>query len=112
MPPEESPPRGQPRLAGPAGNLLTRIVGFVAGVALLVAGFMFSLALFGALIIIGLGVWVWFWWKTRALRRHLREQMEAQGGGTMSGMRDDLPPGGRIIEGEVIRDPAAPPRRE
>ncbi len=110
MPPEESSPHGQPRLTGPANSLLGRIVGFVVGAALLVAGFMFSLALFGALIIIGLGVWAYVWWKTRALRRHLREQMEAQMAGQQAGPMDDLPPGGRVIEGEVIRDPDVPPK--
>ena len=55
---------------------------------LLVAAFTFSLVLFAVLVVVGLLVWTYLWWKTRALRKQMRER----------------PPGGRVIEGEVIRD--------
>jgi len=62
---------------------------------LLVIGFMFSviaLAVVAVLGMIGLG---YFWWKTRALRRAIREQMAAT--------RSEQ---GRVIEGEatVVRE--------
>ena len=50
----------------------------------------------------------WFWWKTRAMRRQIREQMSQQ----PPVQRDDNPFDGRIIEGEVIRDSEAPLRPE
>ncbi len=77
-----------------APGLLGRLVAFAVGAALLIAAFMvsvvvFAIALAGALVIGG-----YLWWKTRELRRQMRER----------------PPGGHVIEGEVIRDDA-PPRR-
>lgn len=90
---------GQP--AGP----LAKVVTFVLGAVLLVAGFMFSLV---ALAVVAVGAVVagsWFWWKTRAMRRELRAQMAAQMQERESGRR---PAEGYIIEGEVIREPEPP----
>ncbi|MBL8526195.1 MAG: hypothetical protein JNL68_00775 [Burkholderiales bacterium] len=77
-----------------APGLLGRLVAFAVGAALLIAAFMvsvvvFAIALAGALVIGG-----YLWWKTRELRRQMRER----------------PPGGHVIEGEVIRDDASPRR--
>ncbi len=55
---------------------------------MLVAAFTLSLLVFALLATIGLLVWGYVWWKTRELRRQMRER----------------PPGGRVIEGETIRD--------
>jgi Flp pilus assembly protein TadB len=85
------------RLAGPSPRtpgFLGRLAAFAVGAALLVAALMvsavvFAIALVGALVIGG-----YVWWKTRALRRQLRER----------------PPGGHVIEGEAIRDDDVPPR--
>ncbi len=77
-----------------APGLLGRLVAFAVGAALLIAAFMvsvvvFAIALAGALVIGG-----YLWWKTRELRRQMRER----------------PPGGHVIEGEVIRDDESPRR--
>jgi hypothetical protein len=61
---------------------------------------MFSLLVFAVLLVAGLVVGGWWWWKTRHLRRELRERM-AQ----MAQEVQDEQAGGRVIEGEVIRDP-------
>src|ERR1700757_5340821 len=74
MPLDDQPPRLDYRSGG--GNLLSTILTMVAGVALLVAGFVFSLVILSVVAVVALVVWAWFWWKTRALRRHLGEQME------------------------------------
>lgn len=76
-------PTGRSR-SGPLGKLLAAMVWAV----LLVVAFTFSVVLFAVLVAVGLLVWAYLWWKTRALRKQLRER----------------PPGGRVIEGEVIRD--------
>lgn len=60
----------------PAG-LLGKIFATLFAAVLLAVGFMFSvvlLAIAAVLAIVGLG---YFWWKTRAIRRVLREQMAA-----------------------------------
>lgn len=86
-------PRSDARRArafGPAGTFgpFGRVVAAVAWGLLLLAAFMFSLMLFAVLALVGLLVGGWLWWKTRELRRQLRER----------------PPGGHVIDGEVIRD--------
>ena len=70
---------------GPVAQVLTAIVGVLFLAVIAVAG---------------LVLWLWFWWKTRALRKQIREQMQAQ-----SVEPPDLEPmeKGEVIEGEVIR---------
>lgn len=82
---------GDARFAGSRTGqfkLFGRLVAAVLWALLLLAAFTFSLLLFAVLAIAGLLVGLWLWWKTRELRRQLRER----------------PPGGRVIDGEVIRD--------
>lgn len=67
-------------------GLLGRILGVLVGAALLVLGVMFSVVLLAVLAVAGLAAWGYFWWKTRKLRRALRER----------------PPGGQVIEGEAV----------
>jgi UPF0716 family protein affecting phage T7 exclusion len=83
---------------------LARIVTFLVGTVLLVVGLMFSLV---ALAVVAVGVVVigtWFWWKTRAVRRQIEEQLAQQ---------PPFPPDepafdGHIIEGEAVREPKQP----
>ncbi len=76
------------------GNRLTDAIGktlaVAVGATLLVVAFMFSLIVFALLAAAGLLVLGYLWWKTRDLRRHLRER----------------PPGGHVIEGETIPEAA------
>lgn len=68
---------------------------------LLVAGLMFSAVLLVFIVFAGLIIFSYFWWKTRALRRQMREQMSSQ---TMDGTAHEVDASkGEIIEGEVIR---------
>lgn len=62
----------------PEPSLLGRILGIAAGAVLLVAALMFSVVVFAFALAAGLLVWGWLWWKTREVRRQMREQMEAQ----------------------------------
>lgn len=82
--------RAQPGLVGKALTLLITI-------ALLVLGFMFSVLLVAFAAGVALLAWGYLWWKTRALRRHLREQA-ADGMG-----RQEAPAGGSVFEGEAVR---------
>ncbi len=69
-------------------SLLGRVVAILVGAVALVVAFMFSvvaLAIVSVVIVIGVG---YLWWKTRDLRRRLREN----------------PPGGRVINGDAFRD--------
>lgn len=71
-----------PAEAGPIG----RLIGLLAGVILLIAGVMFSLVLLAVIAVAGLLAWSYFRWKTRKLRQ----------------ARRDHPPGGLVIDGEVV----------
>lgn len=76
------------RVSATLSNVLGKVLGFATAAVLLVAVFMFSLLVFAFVAAAGLLVLGYLWWKTRDLRRHLRER----------------PPGGHVIEGEAIRD--------
>ena len=76
--------------ARPTGALalLAKALAVVAGAALLVVALMFSLVIFAVLIIGATMLVGYLWWKTRDLRKQMRER----------------PPGGHIIEGEVVHE--------
>ena len=83
---------------GPLAQLLT----VLGGALVLGAAFMFSLVFFAVLAIAGLIFWLYFMWKTRALRRQMREQLDAERTVQASGPASS-PPAGDIIEGEAVR---------
>ncbi len=76
-------------------SLLGRIVAGLLSIGLLVLGFMFSLAALAVVAVLGLALGGWIWWKTRALRKAMREQAAA---GIV------IEPEGRVIDGEVVRE--------
>jgi O-antigen/teichoic acid export membrane protein len=69
-------------------GLLAQVLAFATGAVLLVVGLMFSLLIFAVAAIVATVALGYLWWKTRDLRRRMRKN----------------PPGGRVIDGEVIRD--------
>jgi hypothetical protein len=81
-------------------GLLGKLLALTLSAGLFVLAFMFSLA---ALVIVAVGgmlVGGWLWWKTRAVRKQMREaSVNANAGHFREG---------DIIEGEVIRDTDAP----
>ena len=77
-----------PRVRVPRPGFLGKFLTAVASAAVLVVAFMLSLLIFAVLVTIALLAGTFLWWKTRTLRRQMRER----------------PPGGRVIDGEVIRD--------
>lgn len=98
-------PRGDGQGPGGSGGF-SRLLGAIGFAVVLGVGFMFSLLLFSILLVAGVVVGGWWWWKTRHLRRELRERM-AQMAQQAQNAQDiqEAEAGGRIIEGEVIRDP-------
>ena len=76
------------RFSTSAPSLPVKVLTFASAAVLLVVAFMFSLLVFAILATVGVLVWGYLWWKTRELRKQMREQ----------------PPGGRVIEDEAIRD--------
>lgn len=89
-------------------GIVAQVVTVVASIVLLVAAFMFSLVFFAVVAVVGLILWIYFWWKTRAIRAHIRQQMDEQVGGQPRGpdfKAEASPPvpEGDIIEGEAVR---------
>jgi membrane protein DedA with SNARE-associated domain len=85
-------PGNGPHLRARTPGLPSRILTTLAGIVAIVGAFAVSLVVFAAVAAATLVVGSYLWWKTRTLRRRMREQ----------------PPGGRIIEGEVIQDESQP----
>jgi len=65
---------------------LTRVLAPIAGLVLLVLGFMFSLVILVLVAIAGLAAWAWLWWKTRELRKTMKQR----------------PADGHVIDGEAV----------
>lgn len=89
-------------LGGPPPGPLAKVAAFVLGTIMMIAAFMFSLV---ALAVVAVGAVVagtWFWWKTRAVRRQIREQMAAQR--QHGAYTERRPADGYIIEGEAVRE--------
>ena len=99
------------RFNGPPQSLLGKLLTLIAGGAFLVLAFMFSLVALAIVAVGAVGLWGWLWWKTRAVRKQMREQMGEQmrnpAASATSAGRD-----GYIIEGEVIREESSPSRPE
>jgi Flp pilus assembly protein TadB len=81
-------PDNDARIRAPASGFLGKFLTAVASAVVLVVAFALSLLIFAALVAIVLLIGGFLWWKTRALRRQMRER----------------PAGGRVIDAEVIRD--------
>jgi hypothetical protein len=67
-------------------GFFTKLLTLLASVALLIVGLMFSVLFLAVIAAVGLVVWGYFWWKTRELRKVMRER----------------PPGGHVVEGEAV----------
>lgn len=82
--------RNSPFLTQEAGPL-KKLVTLVGGAVLLVLGLMFSVVVLTGIVIVGLMVWGYLWWRTRDIRRVLRQTQAPI----------DVP-GGDVIEGEAV----------
>ncbi len=94
------PFQARARFVRPPQTLLGRVIAFILTGAFIVLALMFSLVALAVAAVGGLLFAGWFWWKTRALRKAMRDA--APGG---------MPPrasGGDFIDGECVRE--APPR--
>jgi len=93
------------RMEWQLSNFLGRALALAAGTVVVVAAFAASLALIAVAFAAGLLAWGYVWWRTRALRRTLRERAAANAadyGDQAAEARG--PVGGRVIEGHAIRE--------
>jgi len=78
-------------LSRPPQTMLGKLATFTVGASVVVLALMFSLVALAVVAVGGAIAGTWLWWKTRDVRKQMREQAQRQ------------PAGGHIIEGEVIR---------
>jgi len=98
------PSSRQPK--GPVAQILTLIVGvIVLGLSL-----MFSLVVFAVIAVVGLILWLYFMWRTREVRKQMRDQFEAQmKAPTPDAQSRETAVTGDVIEGEAVRLEDEPP---
>ena len=91
-------------------GLMTQILTLVVGVITLGAALLFSFVFFAVLAVAVLIFGGYFWWKTRALRAQIRQQMQQmqeQAAATHdhsdAAAEPIRPTDGEIIEGEAVR---------
>lgn len=75
---------------------MSKLVALVVTAALIVFGFMFSVLLIAFIVTAGAAGFAYLWYKTRALRRLMREQAVDSSANDADAFK------GEIIEGEVI----------
>ncbi len=75
-------------------SLAGRIVTFILSAVFLVLAFMFSLVALAVVAVAAVIFAGWFWWKTRALRKAMREGAPIE----------PTAQGDQVIEGEFVRE--------
>lgn len=103
-----------PSSSAPTG-IAGKVLGFILAVVVGALALMFSAVLLVVLLVAGLILGGYFWWRTRTLRKQMREQMEAlRRNAPPAGERVDPTPSarGNVFEGEAVRvdEPEGAPR--
>lgn len=86
-------------------SLLGKVVATVLGGVAVVTALVFSLVFVAIVLVGGLVLGGYLWWRTRDLRKRVREQQELR---AQAGFPPPEPQG-RIIEGEAVREPEGAP---
>ncbi|MES1981138.1 MAG: hypothetical protein V4443_01565 [Pseudomonadota bacterium] len=81
-------------------SLLQKAVAIVATAALAVVALMFSAVLLAVVLSVGVVVFAYLWWKTRELRKLMRNALPRQAANDVFGGETSR---GEVIEGEVVR---------
>lgn len=76
---------------------LRKLVAFAVTVAMVGLVLMFSAVLFVIILVVGTIAWAYLWWKTRELRKQMRNFQPGPTAREKSASGDD------VFEGEVIR---------
>tara|TARA_Y100000385_G_scaffold79181_1_gene80592 strand:+ start:845 stop:1117 length:273 start_codon:yes stop_codon:yes gene_type:complete len=71
-----------------SSSILKRIFFGLIGLASVILAFMFSIVLLAIISVVVVGLFIFFWWKTRNLRKNIREANQE----------------GRVFDGESRRD--------
>jgi ABC-type transport system involved in Fe-S cluster assembly fused permease/ATPase subunit len=88
MPPSANPP-----------SPLRKLVGVIVTISVAIVALMFSAMFFAVIAVVGLIAWAYFWWKTRDVRKQMREFAKQ----SESMMQEQAASNDEVFEGEVIR---------
>lgn len=78
-------------------SLLRKVAALVVTATLIGLVLMFSVVLFAIIVVVGMIAWAYLWWKTRELRKQMRDFVPPPG--TEQEQKVDE----EVFEGEVIR---------
>ena len=85
-------------------GFFTKLLTLLASVALLIVGLMFSVLFLAVVAAVGLVVWGYFWWKTRELRKVMREQQQGKPfGSSATGSGHVVDGEATVVEGEFTQ---------
>ena len=102
---QERPLLGQRRgVYSTAMNVIVKVAAVTAGAIMLISALVLSIVFVVGAVAVLLVVGGYFWWKTRDVRKQMREQMRTQ-------VRPPFAQGD-VIEGVVVRDVTAEDRPE
>jgi len=84
-------------------SLLQKVVTFVITTVLVILALTFSVVLVGIVMVVGVLAWSYLWWKTRELRKRMRDfAPRAERTREHDPIRTEAM-GGEVVEGEVTR---------
>ena len=85
-------------------GVFAQVVTAIVGVVVLIGAAMFSLVFLAVIAVAGLIFWIYFWWKTRAIRAQIEQQMRAQAQYRSADPQAAAPASeGDVIDGEAVR---------
>ena len=85
-------------------GVFAQVVTAIVGVVVLIGAAMFSLVFLAVIAVAGLIFWIYFWWKTRAIRAQIEQQMRAQAQYRSADPQAATPASeGDVIDGEAVR---------
>lgn len=84
---------------GSKAGLLQKLLALLVGAVLLILGFMFSVVVLAVVAVLGAIGFGYFWWKTRALRKAMRERPPAAVFDEETVIIDGE---ARVVEGELL----------
>jgi len=90
-----------PHTSATLPNALRNLAAVAATVAVFGLALMFSVVVFSVIIVAGMLGWAYLWWKTRALRKQMRNYPPHNVAMEQERAGDDVIRG-EVIEGEVI----------
>jgi uncharacterized membrane protein YccC len=97
---------------GSQSGPVAKFLAFTLGVAALAAGLFLSVFVFAGLLVVGGVAGVWIWWRTRGLRKQLKESLKTAEEHIAAARTQEQRRAGEptIIDGDYIRPKDDQPR--